>query len=78
MGKLALYLAIVALVISAIPYVGVFAIFPAGFAFFMGLIERINKHHMYDEKVKKTALLAMVISFLAMVMAFVWMIYATL
>ncbi len=78
MGKIALYLAIVSLIISAIPYAGFLAIFPAVFAFFMGLIERINKHHSYDDRVKKTAMYAMLLSFLAMVMSIVWIVYASL
>lgn len=76
MAKVALYLAIIALGISVIPYVGILAVFPGVFAFFMGLIEYINKYHMYDDKVKKRALFAMLLSFLALLMSVVWMVYA--
>ncbi|GEM_PF-5255413 len=76
MGKIAFYLSLFALVLSAIPFVGVFALFPAGFALFMGIFDLMNKAHMYDKSIKKYPKMAILFSLLAIAMVFVWLLFA--
>lgn len=76
MGKIACIISIIALVIAAIPYVGVMAVFPAFFSLVLGVLDVINKRHMYDQSNRKFAILAIVFSLLSFLMAGVWFVYA--
>ncbi len=76
MGKLACIIGVISIVIAAIPYVGVMAIFPAFFGFVLGFLDVVNKRHMYDQSSRKYAIWGMVLSILSFAMVGVWILFA--